>query len=219
LQNSRDDAITGGIIAAFAASPRIHSTEIRIYTHNGLVRLQGIVETLEEKLAAEETAAQVAGVRGIENDLTVSADKDIPDLELQRMSQRALNNAGLAGIGAEAEAGTIFLMGQVASRAVEERAMDTVRAISGVRDVISNLEIAAGVPIDDIGIADNVVAVLSEDPSIVFYNLDVRAHDGRITITGDVDTEDQWKMVTEIAESVPGVKSVENRMSIVETAA
>ncbi len=217
MQENRDDEISGDINAAFAASPRIHSTEIRIRTINGRVLLQGVVETLEEKLAAEETAVRVQGVRAIENDLTVSADKDLSDLRIERMAQKALDDAGMADIGVRVEAGNAFLMGRILDVDTKERARDIVSQVEGVRDIFSELEIAAGEPVDDIAIADNVAEALSDDPRIVFYNLDVRSDDGHVVVLGEADSQDQIETATQVAEAVPGVKSVENMMTVVGT--
>lgn len=209
-----DDAITGEVKAAFAASPKIHSDEIKVYTEDGKVRIQGVVENLEEKLAAEATAMRVPGVRGIENDLTISADKSVSDLELERLAQASLNDLGLSDIGVRVEAGTAFLMGHIQDIAIEERAADVVSRVPGIRNVLSELEIAAGAPVDDIGLADDVAEALSEDPRIVFYDLDVQADEGHILLLGQVDTPAEVEFATQVAESVPGVRSVENRMSI-----
>ena len=217
MQDNRDDEINGDIIAAFAASPRIHSTEIRVRTIDGGVRLQGVVETLEEKLAAEETAARIHGARAIENDLTVSANKSLSDLEIERMARKALDNAGLANVGVRVKAGNAFLMGHVHDVAIEDQARDVVSRVDGVRDVLSELEIAAGEPVDDITLADFVAEALSDDPRIVFYKLEVRSDEGHIVIIGDVDRMDQIEIVTQVAESVPGVKSVENLMTVVRS--
>jgi hyperosmotically inducible periplasmic protein len=217
MQDNRDDEISGDINAAFAASPRIHSTEIRVRTIDGRVLLRGVVETLEEKLASEETAARVRGVRAIENDLTVSADKDLSVLRIERMAQRALDDAGLAEIGVRVEAGNAFLMGHIRDIAIEDRARDVVAQVEGVRDVLSELVVAAGEPLDDITLADFVAEALSDDRRIVFYKLEVRSDEGHVTIIGDVDSPDQTEIVTQVAESVPGVKSVENLMTVVQS--
>lgn len=215
MTTPNDDSITGNIIAAFAACPRVHSTEIRVYTLDGRVRLQGVVETLQESLSAETTAAEVPGVRSVENDLTVSPDKEIPDLELQRMAQQALDDAGMAYIGVRVEAGNAFLMGVIKNEMTRQKAMDTVSPVGGVRGVLSELQIAAGEPVDDVGLTDEVAEALSDDPRLFFYDLDVHSHEGHIIILGDIDTAVQREIATQIAESVDGVKSVENRMTII----
>ena len=212
-KRNRDDKISGDVIAAFAASPRIHSNEIRVRTIDGRVLLQGIVETLEEKLAAEETASRINGVRAIENDLTVSADEDLSDLRLERMAQKALDDVGLEEIGVRVGAGNAFLMGHVADADTRDRAKDTVRRVEGIRDIFSELEIVAGEPVDDVTIANTVAEVLSDDPRIVFYNLDVRSDNGNVAIMGEADTPEQIDYATQVAETVAGVKSVENLMT------
>lgn len=211
-----DDEITGEISAAFAASPDIHAIEIRVHTHEGRVRLEGVVENLEEKTVAGEAALEVSGVESVQNDLTVSADKSISDQEIECAAQDALANAGFSAIGVRVEAGSAYLLGKIRSEAIREQATEVVRGVAGVRGVYSELEIAAGEPVDDIGLGNDVAQALSEDPRLEFLDLEVHAEEGHVAIGGYILDDRQFEIATSIAESVPGVRSVENRMVVQE---
>ena len=211
-----DDEITGEINAAFAASPDIHAIEIRVYTHEGRVRLEGVVENLEEKTLAGEAALEVSGVKDVQNDLTTSADKSLSDQEIECAAQDTLANAGLDAIGVRVEAGSAFVMGKVTNEATRKQAMQVISGVAGIRGVYSELEIAAGEPLDDIGLGNDVAEALSDDPRLEFLDLEVRAEEGHVVISGYIPDHRQLEIATSIAESVPGVRSVENRMVVQE---
>jgi osmotically-inducible protein OsmY len=62
---------------AVALDPNINAHDIRAQVVEGLATLTGIVGTLEEKEAAGRATARVAGVRQVENRLTVSASHPV----------------------------------------------------------------------------------------------------------------------------------------------
>jgi len=211
-----DDEITGEINATFAASSDIHAIEIRVHTHEGRVRLEGVVENLEEKTLAGEAAIEVSGVKSLQNDLTTSADRSLSDQEIECAAQDTLTNAGLDAIGVRVEAGSAFVMGKVTNEATRKQAMQVVSGVAGIRGVYSELEIAAGKPVDDIGLGNDVAEALSDDPRLEFLDLEVRAEEGHVVISGYIPDHRQLEIATSIAESVPGVRSVENRMVVQE---
>lgn len=212
---TNDDAITGDVIAAFGASPDVQATEILVFTHVGRVRLQGIVATLEEKEMAEEIALLIKGVLGVVNNITVSANETISNLEIQRDVTRRLTDAGLTQVGARVEVGVAFLMGVIPSLAVKNQAMEVAAGVEGVRDVISELEIAAGEPVDDIKLGDDVAEAISDDPRLTVFDLSVQAEDGLILLNGEVDIEYQRDIAAAVAEAVPGAQHIDNRIRVV----
>jgi osmotically-inducible protein OsmY len=216
MTNRNDETITGAVIAAFSASPDINMTNIRVHTEDGNVRLTGVVSSLEEESRAVEEAGAVIGVRHVENDLTVSPNIDISDLEMERCVNDALARDGLSRVGAKVEAGTAFLVGVVSSVSVKEEAIISAGKVKGIRDVISDLEIAAAEPMDDLKLSDNIAEALSDDMRVDVMDLEVTADDGRVILQGNVGDPRQVELATEIVKSVPGVKEVDNRLSAVE---
>lgn len=211
---SFDEAIVGQVTAALAESPEVHSTEIRVHAESGWVRLTGVVDTLREREIAENLARRVHGVVTVENNLSVSSDKAVSDREIEETINDRLAAAGLPEVGAKVEAGSAVLMGVVPTLARKRQAIDIAGSIKGVREVISQLEIAAGEPIDDLTLADDVAEALSDDPRIDLTDLRVQAKDGHVHIDGDVPAQWQWELATNIVENVPGVKDVENHLTV-----
>ncbi len=215
MTTKTDEQITGDVIAALAASPNVRATEVVASTKDCQVRLAGIVGTLEERNEAERITSEIAGVIGVENGLTVSANREVSDLEMADDANTELSAyPDLAGVGARVSAGTAFLEGKVPSMSVEDRAIQVVSGVPGIRQVVSNLEIAAGQPIDDLKLADDVAERISDETEIEVIDLEVRAEDGRVTIAGEVETDREFDLITERASAVPGVQDLHNRVRV-----
>lgn len=209
-----DESITGDVIAALGACPGVHAGAIRVHTDSGKVRLEGVVDNLEEKTAADAVTREVEGVTAVENVIVVSSDGYISDLELERTATERLIQGGLADIGVRVNAGNAFLMGKAPSLAVEERAIDEVRYVQGIRDVLSELEIAPGEPLDDLSIANAVVQALSENAALELTDLEVRAKNGLVRLAGEAGDQRQVDLAEEIAAEVPGVQAIDNSLTM-----
>ena len=62
-----DESLRAAILAAFTADDRTASSNIRVGVLNCIAHLAGAVDSLAGRLAAEEIAGQVPGVRGVVN--------------------------------------------------------------------------------------------------------------------------------------------------------
>jgi osmotically-inducible protein OsmY len=86
-------------------------------TVNGNVTLSGETPTQEEKIAAEEVASKVEGVRGVSNQIIVNpaaAGSGIPSgEEMKRQAEKAVSNVGQ---GMKKEAQNAILLGEVKAR-------------------------------------------------------------------------------------------------------
>lgn len=66
-----DSAITAKVKAAFVKDEVVRARDIRVATYHGTVQISGFVNTAEEKTRAETLAHGVAGVRAVENNITI----------------------------------------------------------------------------------------------------------------------------------------------------
>jgi osmotically-inducible protein OsmY len=213
-QTHYDDFVSGRVVAALAANPDVCADCIKVHTANGLVRLEGTVDTLFQKAVAEEVALGIEGVSGVQNDIAISADIDISDRVLQRAVDDEFASAGMTTIGARVEGGTAVLIGSVKNVAEESRAIETAERVSGLRGVISNLHVGEEQGINDLNLAATVLKAISDNPDISPMNLQVRADEGFVVVSGEVPERKQIRLVTETVEGVPGVKEVDNRFSV-----
>jgi hyperosmotically inducible protein len=72
----------------------------------------------------------------------------------------------------------------------------------------------AGEVVDDGTITTKVKAKLFEDDSLSGFAISVETFEGEVTLTGSVDSLQNKKRATQLAESVYGVKNVNNLLKI-----
>jgi hyperosmotically inducible protein len=66
-----DSVITTKVKSALLGDKAVKSFEIKVETVKGVVQLSGFVDTSDQKSAANNDAAGVAGVKDVKNDLLV----------------------------------------------------------------------------------------------------------------------------------------------------
>ena len=71
-RNVDDAALTASVNAALVADKPSNFTRIDVDTTNGVVALNGTVETPEQRARAEQLASRVNGVKRVMNNLQVS---------------------------------------------------------------------------------------------------------------------------------------------------
>jgi osmotically-inducible protein OsmY len=81
---SRQD-VEAAIRRALGLDPIVNIQDVKVHVVDGRAALTGMVATLGEKDVASRTAAQVAGVRQVENRLTVIASEPLSDREITRL--------------------------------------------------------------------------------------------------------------------------------------
>ena len=66
-----DTTITASVKAKLVADKAANFTRVDVDTTNNVVSLNGIVESPDQKMRAEQLAVQVAGVQRVENNLQI----------------------------------------------------------------------------------------------------------------------------------------------------
>ena len=72
-QNVDDAGLTASVKSTLVSDKAANLTRIDVDTNNGVVSLNGVVESAQQKARAEELARRVNGVRGVNNNLQISA--------------------------------------------------------------------------------------------------------------------------------------------------
>lgn len=71
-----------------------------------------------------------------------------------------------------------------------------------------------GTDIDDSVVTGRVKAALVADPDVKSYGFKVDTHKGEVQLSGFVDNQAQIDHAVEVTRGVPGVKNVENKVSL-----
>ncbi len=141
----RDQDIRQAVHAVLQRDPRLAGAHATAAVKDGVVSLMGSVNSAHERRAAEEAAAGVPGVRGVDNGLTV-VPSSLPDDDSVEMRVRAaLSRTPYFDpdrVTAEVVNGVVYLTGQVSSPFERLRVQYAVFAVPGVVDIVDRLIVA-----------------------------------------------------------------------------
>jgi hyperosmotically inducible protein len=144
-----DAALTTKVKAALLGDSTAKGTQIDVETKDGIVQLNGFVDSTDNKEAAARVASGVEGVKGVDNNLDVrttdrTASQVVDDATLTAKVKAALvedSTTKATEINVDTHAGTVQLNGFVDSQAAKDRAAELAQGIEGVRAVENNLSV------------------------------------------------------------------------------
>ena len=137
------EALRDAVLREIDRDPNIPGWEIGVAAEDGVVTLTGRVDSLGLKLAAEQAAKRVAGVRSVANDLHVRADNERTDTDIAREALHRLRNNVCVPIGVQAVVtdGFITLDGTVHWMHQWVAAESAVKHLAGVKGVANDITI------------------------------------------------------------------------------
>lgn len=142
-----DATITSRIRTKLSNDPTLHLFRINVDTHQGLVTLSGALPTEDRKRRAGELAAEVLGVRGVENLLEVGrtrrADRFEDAVITSKITSKLIQNplTHALPIDVASEKGKVILTGRVQSEDEKRAAEQIARNTVGVVSVENQLEV------------------------------------------------------------------------------
>lgn len=113
--------------------------------------------------------------------------------------------------------GIVTLSGSVNSILEKERAVKIVRTIKGVDSVINTIKVKP-VKREDVLIENDVEQALEEDPAADEYEIDIAVKDGRVKLTGEVESWAERELAETVVKGVKGVREIENKINVDFTA-
>ncbi|MGE0116146.1 MAG: BON domain-containing protein [Steroidobacteraceae bacterium] len=122
-------------------------------------------------------------------------------------------------IDVETYHGEVQLNGFVESEIARSSAVTAAKGIKGVTSVHNNLQIraadrTAGQVVDDGLITTQIKARLIGDSRTKAYQIEIETNAGVVQLGGFVDSEEAKAVATEIARSINGVRSVNNKIEV-----
>jgi osmotically-inducible protein OsmY len=202
---------------ALRCDPRVGRRKVGITVRNGLVTLDGQVDNLKAKKAAEQDAKNTIGVWRVSNLLRVRPVVIRPDDDLVLDVQAALSGDAYLHrhkIGVSAYNSKVYLRGSVDSQYEKDRAEDVAARVPGVVDVANHLKAGDGqLAKPDREIRRDVRAQLSWSPFVDSHDIEVLVDEGVVTLKGTVEN---WRDVQAATKNAiqGGAKRVVNRLKV-----
>ncbi len=146
-----DSELQRDVMTELKWEPIIHAAEIGVAVKDGVVTLNGYVDTYSMKWAAERAVKRVSGVKGLTEEIKIRLPDPYKrsDEDIARSAKNVLDwNVGVPRdrVKVTVENSWITLSGDVNYYHQKERAEDAVRHLIGISGVTSMVTIKPPVP-------------------------------------------------------------------------
>ena len=169
-----DSEITSAVQEKLKSNVNVGSSDIKVETNEGNVKLSGEVDSLTDSNHAISLARSIPQVKSVQSELKV---KEV--LTNEDVNERIEEKEDKAQKEAE----------QATDASVENSASDAA-------------------------ITAKIKVKYAEDPVVSALKINIDTNDGRVTLTGTVQSELEAKRAIQIAESVEGVSQVSSVLTV-----
>ena len=198
---------------------------IKVDASDGVVTLSGTVSTEYNKFLAQETVADLPGVKRVDNKLSVIGDqpKEHSDGWISTKVKTVLafhKNVSATDTEVSTTNGVVTLTGKADSMAQKQLTTEYAKDVDGVTEVRNNTVVAKQEPrslgekVDDTSITAQVKSTLLFHKSTHMLTTKVTTRDGVVTLRGEAQNAAERDLVTKLAQDVHGVTLVHNRMTV-----
>lgn len=212
-----DMTLRQNIIDELEFDPSIDAANIGVAVEDGIVTLTGHVSSYWEKTTAENVVKRVKGVKGIVEEIEVRllGQKGTADDEIAKRAVNAITwNVSIPRdkVQVKVQDGWITLTGKLEWQYQKNAAFEAVRGLAGVTGVSNQIDIAPHASVSDI--KKRIEDALKRDAGTEAQTIRVNVMDGRVTLEGKVRVWSERQAAERAAWSSPGVRTVEDRISI-----
>jgi osmotically-inducible protein OsmY len=189
--------------------------EIGVTAKDGLITLTGVVDDYSKKIAAENAAKKVKGVKAVAEEITVKyKDSKISDTEIATTILNVLKGNGEvpeSRIAFGIENGVVTLTGEVDWKFQSKAAEEAIKYLPGVELVFNQIII-----IPYTGNVDKQVIENALGRNVVIYGKNIRVDvaGNVVTLKGTVASVFEKEEAGRVAWYAPGVDDVKNDLVI-----
>jgi osmotically-inducible protein OsmY len=214
----KNQELRQNVIDELDFEPSIHSADIGVAAENGVVTLTGHVPCYAQKLAAEQAAWRVKGVKAVAPEIQVRfvGDKMHNDDEIAHRAVSILNWDSLLphnAIRVTVQDGWVTLSGQLDWNYQRDIAENDVRRLGGVVGVINDISLKQVTRTVDV--KQLIADALQRHAKIEARHVSVSVHDGgKVRLDGEIDSREEHQAIVRAAWSAAGVHAVDDRLRI-----
>jgi osmotically-inducible protein OsmY len=213
-----DESIRVALENALSRDPGVDAQLVDVQVKEGIVSLDGHVETIRSRDRAGELAEAMRGVRAVENGLEVRPTSR-PDEEIRQDVLAAIQDDPVLDdkhIKVEVQEGRVRLTGEADSWGHRQLFSEALTGVRGARDIANSLEVRQSRARDEHEVAAEIQKRLMRNVWTQDANVRVEVRDGAAKLSGSVNSAAQKKLV-ERAAFVRGVRAVDTSGLAVRT--
>ena len=212
-----DDDVKRDVEQELRWDPDIDATDIGVAVNNGVVTLTGFVRSYTQKWQAERDAERVSGVLAVANDIEVRLPviHQEPDPELARNIVQELQYElpySHKLIKVVVNNGWVTLEGDVEWHYQRERAEAAARRVKGIKGISNFMHVKPKVEPSDV--KRKIEEAFRRNAEIDANRVRVEANGSEVVLKGTVRSWAEREQAERAAWLAPGVRHVENRISI-----
>jgi osmotically-inducible protein OsmY len=199
--------------------PRFDSRDIGVAVKGGVVTLSGQVRSFAERVAAQEAAQLVGGVKAIANDIEVQlvASNHRSDTDIATAALNALRLNGsvtIEDIKLTVQAGWVTLTGQVPFWYQKQEAATTLRTLQGIKGISNELIIKIKPTVSTVDIKSRIEGAFRRHAQLDADKIRVKVADGNVTLEGEVQSWRERNDAEFAVWAAPGVKTVQDKLIV-----
>jgi osmotically-inducible protein OsmY len=215
-----DAQIKHDVLEELKWDTRVKETDVGIEVHSGIVTITGTVDSWAALVGAQEAAHRVRGVLDVANDVQVrlpgSAKRT--DSDIAWALRTALQWDVLVPderIRSTVSNGVVTLQGTVDTWSQYDDTLRCVRNLSGVVEVRSFIRVEPPVTTDAPETLHTAIEQALERHAVDEANhVHIAIADGKVILSGDVETWSDGQLVEAAVRGTPGVRGVDNQLRI-----
>jgi osmotically-inducible protein OsmY len=198
---------------------RVDAASITVSVDDGRVTLEGQVDSYQVRDAAVDTAWSVTGVDWVNDQLQITetgTGEENVFLKVNVETALDLNEdikVGNLTVQTNGD-GTVTLSGAVDSYWKKVRAEEIASGVKGVSVVVNNIQVSENESVSDRMIRADIVDSLERNSDVRRDNVNVTVEQGRVTLSGTVDSWLAYTQAEEAARFTVGVEDVRNNLEI-----
>lgn len=197
--------------------PFLKASEIGVSAKDGVVTLYGTVDSYSKKIAAENAAKNIQGVRAVAEELSIrllpnsrKSDSDLAAAVLNALKWHTAIQEDKIHI--KVEDGWVTLDGKVEWDFQKTVARDAVENLTGVKGVINNIIIAPVIEAKDIKFQIN--RAFHRSATVDAEKIVIETLGDKVTLKGKVRSYQEKQDAERAAWLAPGVRAVDNKLEI-----
>jgi osmotically-inducible protein OsmY len=213
----QDKSVREDVIRELDWEPAVRSTEVGVSVKDGIVTLNGVVDSYAAKRAAERAAARVHGVRALSSQLEVQpagpaerSDADIAWAAANALAWNAL--VPQDRITVSVTRGWIVLEGAVERRFQKVAAEDAVADLAGVTGVTNLIAVRPAIPVQEL--KAEIETALQRCADLNAQRIVVEVDGDCVRLWGCVGSLAQREAAEKAAWSAPGLREISNHLTI-----
>ncbi len=196
--------------------PSIKAEHVGVTVNGEVVQLDGRVNSLWEKWAAEGAALRVKNVKAVANEIEVEwpstnqcSDEDIAQAAINHLEWNASVPETVKVMVCN---GWITLSGSVGAHYQRCEAERALLSMNGIKGIMNEIEIEPKVSVNGVEISISEAFVRSA--AIDASHIRVETNEGNVTLRGHVSTRADRAEAERTAWSAPGVTNVDDLLTI-----